>query len=282
MNFSKISRADPKGSSSEVFNITLHPKGEHISDYIRNFNCWESYQSELILELKRKLSDFIFIDIGANIGYYSLLCASLNIKSIAFEPIEENYQLFERSINENNFNSLITLHKLALGDKCENKTFYISKINMGLCSVQELNKEINPYQESNVCIKLFDDVIPDISIFNKKVILKLDAEEYELEVLKGMTNALSSGKISHIFMEISKYQSDMFDILRKYNFYLGVNIGHDPQTGKTIDWNSTHLDNPLYYSNIDIIQKGIENVFNSPIENNKSKQQMYLFFNLFV
>ena len=264
------------------FNITLHPKGEHISDYIRKFNCWESYQSELLLELKRKLSDFIFIDIGANIGYYSLLCATHNIKCLAFEPIKENYERFENSINENKFNSLITLYKFALGDKSENKTFNIAKMNMGLCCVRELNKDINPYQEANVSIKKFDDVIPDISIFNKNFILKLDAEEYELEVLKGMSNAFSTGKISHIFVEISKYQIELFDILKRYNFYIGVNIGYDPETGKTINWDSKHLDNPIYYNNINNIQNRIEDIFKSPPDKNRSNQQMYLFFNLFL
>jgi len=44
----------------------------------------------------------IFIDIGANIGYYSLLASNIlekNSNIYAFEPVKETYKRFEKTLN---------------------------------------------------------------------------------------------------------------------------------------------------------------------------------------
>ena len=80
------------------FILNLHEGNEYISKYIRAYNCWEPLTTELILELfKQKTTDTVFVDIGANVGYFSMLAASKNIPVVAFEPVESNFSLLKKS-----------------------------------------------------------------------------------------------------------------------------------------------------------------------------------------
>ncbi len=51
--------------------------------------------------------DIIFLDIGSNIGWFSLLAASLNFSVVAIEPLQMNAQLFRRSICLNSAKNFI-------------------------------------------------------------------------------------------------------------------------------------------------------------------------------
>lgn len=58
------------------------------------------------------------IDVGANIGYYSVLMASLVGSTghvAAYEPLEGNARLLERSVAENELEKVVSLRRAALG-----------------------------------------------------------------------------------------------------------------------------------------------------------------------
>ena len=61
--------------------------------------------------------NFIFWDIGANIGLYSLYCASVHrnkSKIYAFEPSTSNLRVLSRNITDNNFQKDISINQLPL------------------------------------------------------------------------------------------------------------------------------------------------------------------------
>lgn len=56
------------------------------------------------------------MDIGANIGWFTLAAASRGYHVVAFEPFIDNQAAIDKSIIENpGFDNLIVLHKVALG-----------------------------------------------------------------------------------------------------------------------------------------------------------------------
>jgi FkbM family methyltransferase len=68
----------------------------------------------------------VFFDIGANIGYYSLLASSIKQKDIsvyAFEPMPSAYGFLEKNISINGFDN-IKPQKLALSNQQGKATFY--------------------------------------------------------------------------------------------------------------------------------------------------------------
>ena len=72
--------------------VCIHdPKfDKHISQQIKENGLWEPTNVRSFLTQLRELNDTDVIDIGANIGVYSLLAAKLGRNVIAVEPLYEN------------------------------------------------------------------------------------------------------------------------------------------------------------------------------------------------
>ncbi len=80
--------------------------GDLISNYIYHFKTWEPCITDYLIRNLNDLNERSFVDIGANIGYFSILVAKNNpsCKVYSFEPtpsifkqLEENLQLNELS-----------------------------------------------------------------------------------------------------------------------------------------------------------------------------------------
>ena len=234
------------------FSIDLYDN-ELVSNYIREYGFWELNASNVLMEIFDINPDILFIDAGANIGYYSLLAASKNVNVIAFEPIEENYKLFKNSINNNNFNERITLHTIALSDKDEQQSFNIYDSNMGLCSTLDYKDNIISRKEVVTC-RRFDDYIDDLT---KPMIVKIDVEKMEVNVLLGMEKLLQAGNLKYILIEISKDNvSQVYNLVKKHGFTTFYNIGFDREHDKNVRLTTTsYLADKKYISDIDTLLK---------------------------
>ncbi|PZV18669.1 MAG: FkbM family methyltransferase [Leptolyngbya sp.] len=149
-----------------------------------------------------------FIDIGANLGYYSLLVASQcpNSKIYSFEPDLKNFQLFSSSITYNQFQDRIQAYCLAVGS--ENKIITISDLGNNSNSGARFtgdNKEVlrpyihgeNPYFREVEAVQL-DSFLPDFKID----LVKIDIEGYEPFAIQGMFNIIKQNK-PIIFLEFA-------------------------------------------------------------------------------
>lgn len=89
-----------------------------VSADIRKFKCWEPYQTEITIEILKKIKNKEFIDIGAHIGYYSVICGvyGFNVKAyeknnLFFKVLEsnvkehENITIYNQCVDENNIHS---------------------------------------------------------------------------------------------------------------------------------------------------------------------------------
>lgn len=72
-----------------------------VSMDIRNYKCWEPYQTEIIVELLKKLNNKYFIHLGAHIGYFSLICASYGFNVKSYERRKEYYKILEMNVIKN-------------------------------------------------------------------------------------------------------------------------------------------------------------------------------------
>jgi len=153
------------------------------------------------------------LDVGANIGQFSLLASYLypNKKIIAFEPISICYEIFLRTF-ENNKN--IHIYNLALGNVNKRQKFFLT----GSSDSSSLLKPIyfNYTKEFDVQIKRADSII-DKKIL-KNSLLKIDVQGFEFEVLKGFSNSLKD--LKYILVEISSintYENQpLFDSINQY------------------------------------------------------------------
>ena len=111
-----------KNNLGQVLNIKTNQ-----TSYLTQLLYWEGYQnfeySDIFIKLIKKIN--VFYDIGANIGYYSLLAEleNKNIKVIGFEPANGPLFYFRENIKINKFKN-IRVESLALSDKEGEITFY--------------------------------------------------------------------------------------------------------------------------------------------------------------
>jgi FkbM family methyltransferase len=158
------------------------------------------YESNQINFWTNTLSDDeIILDIGANVGYYSLL-ASIKSNSMiySFEPNPIIFYRLEENIRLNNSKNIIALNK-GVSNCSEKMRFYISdEENSGMSSLVE--PENYSGRSITVDVLSIDDFIIKYNI-NKISKIKIDVEGNEYNVLKGMENTLLKNK-PQIFIEI--------------------------------------------------------------------------------
>lgn len=138
-----------------------------------------------------------FFDIGANIGYYSLLFARKGYRVFAVEPMTRNRQALEGSLCLNpSLRSLITVLPVALGSPEELSMRCVvrssnSEINVGngimRCGTPSEVSACSP-QEGESCevvhVRTLDSILSYYQVPQVEVV-KMDIEAHECEVLKG-------------------------------------------------------------------------------------------------
>ncbi len=120
-----------------------------------------------------------FIDIGANVGKYSIILAkNPNIKVIAFEPDPYNLEALKFNIVLNN--SPVVIKDIALSNKKGTASFFLNPDNQGNSSLLNSGQK---GEEIFVKTDTLDNVLKD----NKERIslIKIDVEGFEAEVLQG-------------------------------------------------------------------------------------------------
>ncbi len=190
-------KAYQKRLPEKIF-ITLNP-AEHIQQQLFWYG---EYEKPLGTVLKNLLQpDSTFIDIGANIGYFSLLAAKAAPKSkiVAFEPVSYFFDALENNIALNHFKNIQSV-KSAVGEKEEDRLIYLSAgNNAGMSSFHPPEN----YSGSNETVKVVTlDSWFAGSGLAKIDIIKIDVEGSELAVLKGMKEIITRFK-PHILLELN-------------------------------------------------------------------------------
>ena len=152
-----------------------------------------------ILRTKRA-EPFVFVDVGANMGLYSLL-ADKNEQCLKVYAIEPNPVILRRLDNNAKYNGAnkIDLFNVGVGKANGNKKFYFKDWHSGLGNF--LNKG---YHCIDVVIRdssLFDsfaDQNPQTSFF-----LKIDVEGFETEILRQLIKSRLRQVVDEVFIEVS-------------------------------------------------------------------------------
>jgi len=162
----------------------------------------------------------VFFDIGAQIGYYTIIASTRVGKKghvYSFEPFPPSFQVLRNNIQMNNFQN-VSLYNLAVSDKKEYTWLYLqNRENSGsatfISSKQFFKQEKAGYITKVECTTI-DDFIREKNI-QKVDLIKIDTEGAEPKVLSGMQNLLSSG-CPKILIEINEKQLNSFGYFKEY------------------------------------------------------------------
>jgi len=218
-----------------------------------NYYCGLHEYEEMSFLLHFLREGDLFIDIGANIGSYSVLaagCTNSFVKS--FEPVPQTYRSLSSNIKINNIENMVSTYQLGVSDKPGKLNF--SK-NLDTVNHVLIGSEGHASVDVGVVAldSMVDDQIPSL--------IKIDVEGYEKYVLHGAKRILSENQLKAIIMEINgsgmRYgysDQDLIELLGGYGFHP---YSYDPQVREIRKYDQ-RSGNAIFIRDIDFVQSRIK------------------------
>jgi len=191
-------------------------------------DSYEKLESDLVKQEVK--NEDVVLDVGANIGYYTLLLAKLvgtKGKVFAFEPAPDNFFLLEKNISLNGYKNVV-LENLALSNSNGHVDLYLSDESMGWHRIYPSKFCSNNHVKVEM-IRL-DDYFKNENIRDTISFIKMDVEGAEFGVLKGMTTILKNNKkltlllefVPHYIREFGSNPKDLLNFLDEQGFEIFV------------------------------------------------------------
>jgi FkbM family methyltransferase len=139
----------------------------------------EELTDYLINNLDLESGDIVF-DVGANIGWYSVLLSKCfsGVEVHSFEPDPQNFKILKFNVELNNFKNVIS-NNIGIGKEKDIVKLYLYKNgNLGRHSMLNINDGLGSTIDVN--ISSFDEYINNMKLNLSKIkFLKIDIEGYE-------------------------------------------------------------------------------------------------------
>ena len=197
----------------------------------------------------------LFVDIGANVGVYSVLASAVKkSRSISFEPVPDTFKHFEDNIKINDLSELVESHKLGLSDE-EGVLHFTNSLD---CVNHVVTNEDSQLETTEVQVRKLDDILNGRS----PILMKIDVEGYETKVLAGAIKILADQYLKGIIIELNssgdRYGFDEAKIhenllsegFRSYNY--------DPKNRELTEREGFGEYNTIYLRDIEFVRQRVE------------------------
>ncbi len=193
--------------------------------------CFGFYGRTLSDLLEGQKSPFLFLDIGANQGLYSLI-AGKNPHcrtAIAFEPVPATFALLEANVAANGLGQVVKPANVAIASQDGDVVMRIGTNHSGSATMASAN----PTEGEEVTIhtigfQSLDKLIPDGP---EDIVVKIDVEGFEPVVIAELARSRHAGRMKTLFYEVSETLVDPGKIERQLRA-MGLTgfrkISHDP------------------------------------------------------
>ena len=185
--------------------LRLYVHGEQdrfVSQRLREHGIWEPYETSLVLTLLRPGD--VFIDVGANVGYFSVVAASVvgaEGAVFAFEPDPDNCRLLRANAELNGLDDRVIVVEAALSDASGPGELFLSADNLGDHQVYAGNES-----RSSVPIDLLQGSEYLAARLQRMDLLKVDTQGAEFQVMTGLMPLLQSlAQPPRIIIELTPY-----------------------------------------------------------------------------
>jgi FkbM family methyltransferase len=179
------------------------------------YGLHEFEDMSFLLHLLRK--DDLFVDIGANIGSYTILAAAVRgAQCIAIEPIPATFRYLQQNINLNGINHLVKVYNMGFGKK-QGKLRFSADLDTMNHVVPE--NDVVPVHTIEVEVTTLDSALEGLS----PTLIKIDVEGFESNVISGSQQTLFTETVSAVIMELNgsgkRYGFDDDALLKKMQDY---------------------------------------------------------------
>jgi FkbM family methyltransferase len=157
-------------------------------------------------------SNDLFVDVGANIGAYTILaCAVKGARGFCFEPVPDTYARLRVNLRLNELDERAVSFNMGISDKDGVLLFTNDQDTVNHVIVQDERHEENSV---SVSVKTLDTILRG----QAPNILKIDVEGFEMPVLRGASEILALPSLHSIIIELngsgSRYGFDDRDVIK--------------------------------------------------------------------
>jgi FkbM family methyltransferase len=173
-----------------------------------------------------------FIDIGANVGFYSAVLARAGeifprIKLYAFEPHPDTVKRLRTTLERR----AVEIHACALSDHAGELEFCEGGGSWTFGAVDPAS----PFQIRGRAFRVRAQRLDDVRIEGDSIVMKIDVENHEAEVLRGAARLLASGRVKAVYID-GYTDTAIPETLRELDFALfdGRTLGSDTSDRKLL------------------------------------------------
>jgi FkbM family methyltransferase len=199
--------------------------GDVISDCIAFTGFYEPFFSKWVQKTARQEGG-VFVDVGANLGYFSLLWAGHHEQNrvVAFEASPRNVDFLQHNIRENKLADQIEVRSCAIGASVGKMAFDLGPADQtGWGGFSPGTK--NP-RAITVDVVPLDDALSHLSEIQ---VLKIDIEGVDFWALKGAQRLLREHRIRHVWWEENKPRMRILGISPSEPLAFMRSIGYEPE-----------------------------------------------------
>ena len=163
----------------------------------------DRYEKETTLLFERLIKPgMVIVDVGAHVGYYSLLAARLvgpAGKVYSFEPDPDNHSLLLKNIEYNGYHN-IRVANYAISNRLGSATLYNTALDSGRHSIYQHGLP----QRGTVTVDTMPmDTFLEGEGWPRIDLVKIDVEGAELDVLKGMEQLIGRSREINLIIEFN-------------------------------------------------------------------------------
>jgi FkbM family methyltransferase len=208
-----ISLTLSRDNGGRQITLSLDPDQMSQRFMLNDFNSGRLYESETSQFLGAVLSaGDTFVDVGAHVGYFSMLAAALvgpTGRVISFEPDTSNYAHLLEHVERNSVAQVLPV-PLAVGAEAKVADFFVNSDNDGGHGLWEVGS--HPFnartreapRTRKVFLTTLDEFVGSNGTRRVKAI-KIDAEGSEVAVLAGAQKLLEQQQVPFVVAEINRF-----------------------------------------------------------------------------
>lgn len=168
-----------------------------------------SKEPHTIAWLNGLAEESVLLDVGANIGLYSLYAATARrCRVFAFEPESQNYGLLNRNIQANGLDDRITAFPCALSDRVGLDRLYLSGFETGAsCHSFGAQVDFNLRERDSSfaqgCASWTLDAAVAAGALPVPRYIKIDVDGFEHKVIAGARATLAGAGVAELLIEVN-------------------------------------------------------------------------------
>lgn len=201
--------------------------------------------------------DDLFVDVGANVGTYTVLAASVGARSISIEPVKRAFDQLMLNVHLNDIRERVDARNIGVSSKSGRLKF--------TTALDTVNHVANGNGDSampscEVEVDTLDHVVNGLG----PVLMKIDVEGFETEVVAGANDVLSNKALLAVIMELNgsgrRYDYDEDELYTRMIKYGFATYSYDPykRSLEELNGKNSGAGNTLFVRDVEVVRQRLQ------------------------